>query len=105
MTKAVCFNCGELKHGAFTICKGCQVRPTSESDLITSLGLTDNYISEPELEAIGIRLKNGEAIEFDPKQYELLRHEVRAFMKSAMGKAILGKQQDIPAKMWWQFWR
>ena len=105
MTKAVCFNCGELKHGAFTICKGCNVRPTGESDLITSLGLTDSHNSEPELEAIGISLKNGEAIEFDPKQYELLRNEVRAFMESPMGKAILGKRQDIPPKKWWQFWR
>lgn len=104
MTKAVCFNCGEIKNGAFTICLSCQVRPTDEPDLIKSIGLSDHYISLSELENIGARLKSGESILFDPKQYEFLQSEVQAFMASPMGMAILKGGQKVPTKKWWQFW-
>jgi hypothetical protein len=104
MTIAICFNCGETKFGAFTMCKKCQARPSSESDFVTSLGLTDHYHSAGELEKIGLAIKKGQSIHFPPDQNEKLAAEVKDFLKTPIGKTLTGQPQIKQTKKWWIFW-
>ena len=43
MTMAVCFNCGEIKFGAFVDCKKCNTKPQNHDDRAVSLFLTDHF--------------------------------------------------------------
>jgi len=104
MTQAICFKCGATKHGAFTLCKNCQTRPLSEDDLINSLALTDHHLSIAGLDRASKQIQEGQALEFEPEQLEILRSEIKAFLETPMGKMIIGGSPRIPTKKWWQFW-
>jgi len=62
MTMAVCFNCGEMKFGAFVDCKKCNAKPTTDDDRALSLVMTDHYFEMEALKELGARIKNGEEI-------------------------------------------
>jgi len=49
MTMATCFNCGEIKFGAFVPCKHCGELPKEDDDWILSLAMTDHYFDLNEL--------------------------------------------------------
>jgi len=66
MTVAVCLNCGELKHGAFTKCFECGYTPNDDESLTKHILVTDHYHDQQTLKAIAERVKAGQAIEFDP---------------------------------------
>ena len=104
MTQAICFKCGEIKHGAFTTCRHCQSRPVVESDLICSLALSDHYQTPDDLSAIGSKIKGGGILELDPTQVKMLSQEVRTFINSPLGAALVGKGRAPTTKRWWQFW-
>lgn len=104
MTQAICFNCGELKHGAFTLCSKCHSRPSKEEDLIHSLCLTDHYFSLETLLSIGKKIQGGEQFQFEPKLVEMISKEVHALLQSPMGMTLMGKPPIHKKKKWWQFW-
>lgn len=67
MTVAVCLQCGEFKHGAFTPCRSCRYTPDDDESLTKHLLVTDHFHSREALEAIAARVKAGEPVEFDPQ--------------------------------------
>ena len=60
MTYAICFSCGERKHGALTGCRSCRRQPESEIELAYSLALSDHHFSPEALQGIGHSIRNGE---------------------------------------------
>jgi hypothetical protein len=63
MTVAVCFKCGEFKHGSLTPCPSCGNFPVERVDIINSVAMTDHYLSNSGLEAAGKNIKSGFEIE------------------------------------------
>jgi hypothetical protein len=60
MTQAVCWKCGEPKHGAFTRCERCQSLPRTDDELALSLAfITDHYYAPADLAEITARLHAG----------------------------------------------
>jgi hypothetical protein len=59
MTEAICIGCGELKFGAFNICKSCGGIPRSDDELMLSLALTDHHLDSETLRQIGCEIKRG----------------------------------------------
>lgn len=55
MTQAVCFKCGEMKHGAFTDCPHCGGRPVTDDELVLSLAMTDHYFDLATMKQMGAR--------------------------------------------------
>jgi len=65
MTKALCWQCGEFKSGAFNPCLACDAIPRNEDEILISLLLTDHYHSEDDLEWLQERIRRGAKIEID----------------------------------------
>ena len=59
MTQAVCFNCGDMKWGAFNHCENCGAMPRSDDELMLSLACTDHYFDLETLRRIGGDIKLG----------------------------------------------
>ena len=60
MTQAVCWKCGEPKHGAFTRCARCQSVPRTDDELALSLAfIADHYYAPADLAEITARLRAG----------------------------------------------
>lgn len=70
MTKAVCFNCGKFKFGAFKTCGSCKRAPETDDQLAMSSTLTDHYFDLPTLKAMGKDIKNGKSLRLDPQTKE-----------------------------------
>jgi hypothetical protein len=62
MTTAVCFNCGEFKHGALNPCPKCGEVPEGEEKNV-SIALTDHYHNREDLMALSaaIKVRNSKA--------------------------------------------
>jgi hypothetical protein len=67
MTLAVCLECGELKHGAFTPCQKCGYTPNDDESLTKHLLVTDHFLDSKSLQSIADRVKSGKPIHFDPE--------------------------------------
>ena len=65
MTKALCWQCGEFKFGAFNPCPACNAEPGTEEEIMVSLLLTDHDLSEDELVSLQERIRGGAKIEID----------------------------------------
>ena len=65
MTKALCWQCGEFKFGAFNPCPACNAEPGNEEEIMVSLLLTDHDLSEDELVSLQERIRGGAKIEID----------------------------------------
>ncbi len=75
MTVAVCFNCGELKLGAWTPCQHCHTLPKEDDDLVQSLALTDHFLDKSALENMSKLIANGQKMPLDVDTYQkLLQH-------------------------------
>jgi hypothetical protein len=59
MTIAVCFKCGEFKHGAFKPCPKCGEYPLNDNERAKSIVLTDHNYSPDELKSFGDSIKRG----------------------------------------------
>lgn len=65
MTKALCWQCGEIKFGAFNPCPACNAEPGNEDEIMVSLLLTDHHLSDDELVCFQARIRGGARIEID----------------------------------------
>lgn len=63
MTIAICFKCGEFKHGSFKPCPSCGSIPHNTDDLSLSMALTDHYFDNSMLEELRKNIKQGINIE------------------------------------------
>jgi len=80
MTVAVCFKCGELKHGAFNPCRGCFAQPKLKDDLIISLAMSDHYLNKSSLTQIGSQIKmTGKPPGLNATDYERLSKQLSNF--------------------------
>lgn len=61
MTRAVCLQCGGVKHGAWTPCPGCSYDPAGRGleEEARALYLTDHYRSGAELDEAGAAIREG----------------------------------------------
>ena len=92
MTVAVCFKCGEFKHGALTPCPVCGNFPVERTDIVTSVAMTDHYMSNAELEAAGKNVKAG--IGIDVPQH-LQQELAEALSDSGYDAAIRDAEPNI----------
>lgn len=108
MTTAVCFNCGEIKFGAFCPCDSCGRAPKSEDEHIISLAMTDHHFDQEGLEQISeATKKNGRPPDLAPENREQIRNLLRecAPMVSEMENLMTEEaNQAAPKKPWWKFW-
>ena len=105
MTQAVCFQCGEIKFGAFVLCPLCNARPSEDEELILSLAMTDHYFDLATMKQIGAAVKDGKPPHLDEKSRIDLMKQLAEFKKLPMSRLITGKD-SIPAKRkskWWPF--
>jgi hypothetical protein len=72
MTQAVCFSCGDLKVGAFTVCSSCGIRPKTDEDMVLSLAMTDHYFDISTLKRMSEMVQRGERVELDESTREKL---------------------------------
>ena len=84
MTWALCFKCGDIKHGAFSRCERCDTLPRSDDELMRSLAFSDHYFSAATLGQIGQSIKEGRVPEL-PKE---IRNKLRPAVAEA--KRIMG---------------
>ena len=105
MTVAVCFNCGEIKFGAFNHCGKCGARPMNEDDLALSFAMTDHHYDETTLRQMGDKIKIGDSPTLDPETRENILAQLRSSgmlrMMQGGGKA---SNTDNPSgkKPWWK---
>ena len=90
MTEAVCFNCGEMKFGAFVDCPTCGVKPETDDDLAVSLALTDHYLDMATLEQLGLSIKSGKPPCLDDDIKEEFLRNIAEFKKTRLGLLTIG---------------
>ncbi len=59
MTFAVCFNCGNMKVGAYTYCEVCGIAPLTKPEQEYSLLLTDHFVPRKEIKRISETMRKG----------------------------------------------
>ncbi len=105
MTQAVCFKCGELKHGAFTDCPHCGARPVTDEDLVISLAMTDHYFDLATMKQMGAAVAEGKPPHLDEKSRQDLLKQLENVRKTPVGR-LLGGGAPAPEKKkskWWPF--
>ena len=102
MTQAVCFKCGEIKHGAFTDCPHCGERPVSDEDFVISLAMTDHYFDLNTLKQMGEAVKKGEKPNLDEETKKNLMKQLLEQRNSPMGFLVGGAPRNSAKKKWWQ---
>ena len=82
MTQAVCFKCGEIKHGAFTDCPHCGERPVSDEDFVISLAMTDHYFDVATMKQMGVAVAEGKPPHLDEKSRQDLLKQLENVRKT-----------------------
>src|ERR1700676_4348489 len=95
MTQAVCFNCGDIKWGAFSNCENCGARPKTDDELMLSLAFTDHYFDLAKLQKIGRDIGAGRPPQLDQSTKDKLRPAVRE-AKVMLGTDRGAKQETAP---------
>lgn len=90
MTQAVCFKCGEMKHGAFSDCPHGGVRPVSDDNFVLSLAMTDHYFDLPTMTQMGAAVKEGRSPHLDEKSRQDLLKQLENVRKTPVGRFIGG---------------
>jgi hypothetical protein len=105
MTVAVCFNCGEIKFGAFNHCGKCGTRPISEDDLARSYAMTDHHYDKSTLEQIAYKIKIGDPPQLDPETRENIVVQLRnsGMLKMMQASDKMNRTDRPPQKKpWWK---
>ena len=107
MTQAVCFSCGDLKVGAFTVCSSCGIKPKTDEDMVLSLAMTDHYFDISTLKRMSEMVKRGERVELDESTREMLlnclveyRNAPSVLSLRNVGTAIVRVMLAIVAVAW-----
>ena len=90
MTDAVCFNCGEIKFGAFVHCPGCGVKPKTDDELALSLGITDHYFDISTLKKIGLSIREGKTPHLEGAMKEDFLREITKLKLTELGDLTIG---------------
>jgi hypothetical protein len=90
MTQAVCFKCGEMKHGAFTDCSCCGARPVTDDDLVISLAMTDHYFDLATMKQMGAAVAEGRPPHLDEKSRQDLLRQLENVRKTSVGRLLGG---------------
>ena len=94
MTQAVCWKCGEPKHGAVTRCERCQSVPRTDDELALSLAfITDRYYAPADLAEITARLHAGK---MPPRLSPALKEYLAPGVAEA--KRMLGLDAPAPSR-------
>ncbi len=105
MTQAVCFKCGDMKHGAFTECPHCGGRPTTDDELVLSLAMTNHYFDLTTMKQMGAAVAEGKPPNLDEKSRQDLLKQLENARKTPVGR-LLGGGIPAPKKQkskWWPF--
>ncbi|MBT8573486.1 hypothetical protein ICN46_06530 [Polynucleobacter sp. Latsch14-2] len=102
MTMATCFNCGEIKFGAFVACPECKQLPSTDDDWMLSLAMTDHYFDSDTLRQMGQAIKMGEKPNLDESTRANLMKELIKFRESPMGFLVGGAAKSPIKKKWCQ---
>jgi len=95
MTKALCWQCGEFKFGAFNPCPACISEPPDEYEIMVSLLLTDHYHTENELLSLQERIRRGAKVEITEEMRTALLPAVEVAKRiSGVGSNVLREVQD-----------
>lgn len=70
MTIAVCFNCGNIKFGAFSECDKCNKIPETHKEKALSMVLTDHFHNEEKLKYFGKSISEGIIIKLEKETEE-----------------------------------
>ena len=81
MTVAVCLECGEIKHGAFTPCRVCGFEPSTGAELAKHLLVSTHHMSRAELKGVSELVNSGEEIYFPPELLEAHLCDPRIFAR------------------------
>jgi len=95
MTKAICWQCGEFKFGAFLPCSACKSEPAEEYEIMVSLLLTDHYHTENELLSLQERIRRGAKVEITEEMRTSLLPAVEIAKRiSGIGNNVSREVQD-----------
>jgi hypothetical protein len=97
MTQAVCFKCGEMKHGVFTKCSHCGERPVTDDELVLSLAMTDHYFDSTTIKQMGAAVAGGKPPNLDEKSRQDLLKQLENARKTPVGR-LLGGGILVPQK-------
>lgn len=92
MTIAVCFNCGEFKHGAFKPCPICGALPSNKDELSLSMALTDHYFNNDGLEEIRKNIQKGISINLPDEVKENFQ---KLIQESGIDQMIRAVKEEI----------
>ena len=90
MTQAVCFNCGEIKFGAFVECTSCGVRPRTHNDFVLSLAMTDHHFKMDTMLQMSQSIKDGRPPHLDETTRTNLLSELAQFRKTPIERLTAG---------------
>lgn len=101
MTVAICFKCGTIKHGAFTHCDQCGLRPETEIEIAYSLAYSDHHFSVDALKAVSRDMLQGAPLPPLPKereqQFVAAAKEYLPIYRNLLGSFSRGSTQARPA--------
>lgn len=92
MTIAVCFNCGEFKHGAFKPCPVCGALPSNKDELSLSMALTDHYFDNNGLEEMRKNIQKGISINLPDEVKEKFQ---KIIQESGIDQMIRAVKEEI----------
>ena len=99
MTKALCWQCGEFKFGAFTECLSCNAEPVKDEDLMISLLLTDHELSEDELLSYQERIRRGVKFQISEEIRQALLPAVEVAKRIMINENISSSELQYPSAL------
>jgi len=100
MTKAICFNCGAEKFGAFTECSGCKATPSSQEQFEVSMALCEHMHSSQQLAVFAEDIRQHRKLAFGPGILTQAREALKdPQLMSMLGLVIknANKEQQRPS--------
>ena len=95
MTKAICFNCGTEKFGAFTQCAVCKATPSSQEQLEVSMALCEHMHSSKQLAIFAEDIREHRKLVFGPGILDQAREALKdPQLVSMLGLVIKSSTQE-----------
>lgn len=95
MTKAICFNCGAEKFGAFTQCSACKAAPSNQEQLETSMALCEHMHSSQQLVVFAEDIRQHRRLVFGPGVLDQAREALKdPQLVSMLGLVVKNVSQE-----------